>query len=206
MSVERTTPRAPMLNGLRLIAASVALMWVVEIVDLAAGDLDGYGIRPRDADGLVGILAAPFLHGGFAHLVGNTLPFLVLGGLVALGGLLRVAAVSAIVIVASGVGVWLTADSGSLHIGASGLVFGYAAYLIARGAITRDLIHVAVALVVIVVYGTTLLFGLLPGLGISWQGHLFGAAGGALAARWLDRRSSLGHREGNGSRAMASRR
>ena len=190
VSLTADTSRPAGLGGLTLVAASVGVMWAVEVVDLVAGDLDAYGIRPRDADGLVGIFAAPFLHGGFVHLVGNTLPFLMLGGLIALGGLLRVAAVSAIIVVTSGLGVWLTADAGSLHIGASGLVFGYAAYLIARGAFTRDLFHLTIAVVVMFVYGTTLLFGLLPALGISWQGHLFGAIGGVLAARWLDRRGS----------------
>ena len=184
------SPRPSAFSGLTLVAASVVLMWVVEVVDLVAGDLDAYGIRPRDADGLIGIFAAPFLHGGFVHLVGNTLPFLTLGGLIALGGLLRVAAVSAIVTVISGLGVWLIGEPGSLHIGASGLVFGYAAYLIARGAFTRDLLHLTIAVVVMFVYGTTLLLGLVPALGISWQGHLFGAIGGLLAARWLDRRRS----------------
>ena len=187
MSLTSASPRRS-LSGLVLVAASVVLMWSIEVVDLVAGDLDAYGIRPRDTDALSGIFAAPFLHGGFVHLVGNTLPLLTLGGLIALGGLLRIAAVSAIVAVTSGLGVWLIGEPGTLHIGASGLVFGYAAYLVARGLLTRDLFHLSVAVVVIVLYGTTLLLGLLPALGISWQGHLFGAVGGVLAARWLDRR------------------
>ena len=187
MSVTAATPHRSSFGGLTLVAVSVALMWSIEIVDLVAGDLDAYGIRPRDGDGLTGIFAAPFLHGGFFHLIGNTLPFLTLGGLIALGGLLRIAAVSVIVLVTSGLGVWLTGEPGSLHIGASGLVFGYAAYLIARGLFTRDLFHLSIAVVVMFLYGTTLLFGLLPALGISWQGHLFGMVGGVLAARWLDR-------------------
>ena len=185
-----TTPYRSSFGGLTLVAVSVALMWSIEVVDLVAGDLDAYGIRPRDTDALSGILAAPFLHGSFFHLIGNTLPFLTLGGLIALGGLLRIAAVSVIVAVTSGLGVWLTGDPGSLHIGASGLVFGYAAYLIARGLFTRDLFHLSIAVVVMFLYGTTLLFGVLPALGISWQGHLFGGIGGLLAARWLDRRRS----------------
>ena len=172
-------------SGLRLIVAICALMWAVEIVDLVAGDLDAYGIRPRDAGGLAGILTAPFLHDGFAHLVGNTLPFLVLGALIALGGLLRVAAVTAIVAAAGGLGVWLTASPGTVHVGASGLVFGYAAYLIARAALSRDLLHLTVALAVIALYGSTLLLGLVPTFGVSWQGHIFGGLGGLLAARVL---------------------
>jgi membrane associated rhomboid family serine protease len=163
------------------------LMWLVEVVDLVAGDLDAAGIRPRDPDGLSGIVAAPFLHGGFAHLLGNTIPFLILGAAIALSGLARVAAVTAIVAVVGGLGTWLTAPEGTIHIGASGLVFGFAAYLVARGAYSRRGWHLAAGLVVLAIYGTTLLVGLVPTPGISWQGHLFGAVGGVVAARALHR-------------------
>lgn len=175
-------------SGVVLVAVLAALMWVVEIVDLFAGDLDAYGIRPRDPDGLVGIVIAPVLHGGFGHLLGNTLPFLVLGATIALGGLARVALVSAIVAVVGGLGTWLTAPENTIHIGASGLVFGFATYLIARALFSRQLLHLAVGLAVVVLYGTTLLFGLLPTLGVSWQGHFFGGVGGLVAARALHAR------------------
>jgi membrane associated rhomboid family serine protease len=174
-------------RGFVLLAALVAVMWAVEVVDLAAGDLDTAGIRPRDADGLVGIGLAPFLHGGFAHLIGNTIPFLVLGAAIAFGGLVRIAAVTVIVGVVGGLGTWLTAPAGTIHIGASGLVFGFAAYLVARGAYSRRALHVVAGLVVLAVFGTTLLSGLVPTPGVSWQGHLFGALGGLVAARLLDR-------------------
>jgi membrane associated rhomboid family serine protease len=174
-------------RGLALVAGMAGLMWAVEVVDLVAGDLDSAGIRPRDPDGLAGIALSPFLHGGFAHLLGNTVPFVVLGAVIALGGLARVAAVTAIVAVVGGLGTWLVAPAGTVHIGASGLVFGFAAYLVARGAYTRRGLHLAAAVTVLAVYGTTLLFGLVPTPGISWQGHLFGAIGGVLAARVLHR-------------------
>ena len=87
-----------------LVAGLAGLMWAVELVDVVAGDLDSHGIRPRDIDGLAGIALAPFLHGGFDHLIGNTLPFLVLGAGIALGGLVRVAAVTAIVAGVGGLG------------------------------------------------------------------------------------------------------
>jgi membrane associated rhomboid family serine protease len=98
-----------------------------------------------------------------------------------------VAVVAAIVAVVGGLGTWLIAPAGTVHIGASGLVFGFAAYLVARGAYSRRPLHLAVGLAVLAVYGTTLLFGLVPHPGISWQGHLFGAVGGVVAARALDR-------------------
>ncbi len=103
---------------------------------------------------------------------------MILGGLIALGGLARVAAVSATVAAVGGLGVWLFASSNSVHIGASGLVFGYAGYLVARGFFTKSLLHFAVGAVVAAVWGTTLLSGLIPQDGISWQGHLFGGVGG----------------------------
>src|SRR3954452_4655514 len=178
-------------QGILLVVGMLALMWVLEIVDqVTSADLDQYGIRPHDADGLTGIATAPFLHAGFGHLIGNTVPFLVLGVAIALSGLARVAAATAIVALVAGLGTWIFASSGTDHIGASGIVFGYAAYLIARGFFSRNLLHLGVGVLVIAVYGTTLLFGLVPTDGISWQGHLFGAVGGVVAARLLDSREA----------------
>ena len=165
-------------------------MWVLEVFDqvFSGADLDQYGIRPHDVpDGLLGIVSAPFLHAGFGHLIGNTVPFLVLGATIALSGFSRGGA-TAIIAVVGGLGVWIFAPANTDHIGASGIVFGYAAYLIARGLFSRNLLHLGVGIAVIAVYGTTLLFGLAPRDGISWQGHLFGAIGGVVAARVLDSR------------------
>lgn len=178
-------------NGLAFVAGMAALMWVSEFVDLAlGGDLDAYGIEPQDADGLVGVVTAPFLHVGFAHLFGNTIPFLVLGATIALAGLKRVALVTLVVGLVAGLGTWIVAAPGTVHIGASGIVFGYAAYLVSRVFFTRRLLHAAIGTVVLAVYGTTMLFGVVPEEGISWQGHLLGAMGGVLAAYLLDRRDS----------------
>ncbi len=113
-----------------------------------------------------------------------------MGLVIALGGLLRVVAVTAVAGLVSGLGIWLVGPDRSLTIGASGLVFGYAAYLIVRGAIGRSLLQLALGLVVVAVLGTSLLAGLVPTPGVSWQGHLFGAVGGVLAARLLHRRRS----------------
>ena len=177
-------------GGVLAVLAMVAVMWVSETVDLVVGRLDALGIEPRSVDGLTGVPLAPFLHAGFGHLVSNTVPFLVLGLLIALSGLRRVVAVTVLVALVGGLGTWLLAPAGTVHIGASGLVFGYAAYLVARGAFDRRLRYLAVGLLVALTYGTTLLLGLLPREGISWQGHLFGALGGLVAARLLARRRS----------------
>src|SRR5215213_690124 len=177
-------------RGLILVAAMVAVMWAVEIVDAAGARLDANGIHPRDVGTLPDIAFAPFLHAGWGHLIGNTIPFLVLGATIALGGLARTVAVVVTVAVIGGLGTWLIGPAGTNHIGASGLVFGFAAYLVARGVFSRRLLHLAVGLLVLAVYGTTLLFGLVPTPGISWQGHLFGAVGGIVAARALDARTT----------------
>jgi membrane associated rhomboid family serine protease len=178
-------PRDAQRDGLALLIGMAALMWVVEIVDAVAFDLDSHGIQPRDVDGLPGIAFAPFLHAGFGHLIGNTLPFLLLGAAIALAGAARVAAVTAIVVVVGGVGTWIVGPENTVHIGASGVVFGYASYLMSRAFWTHRLVDVGLGLLVLGVYGTTLLFGLVPTPGVSWQGHLFGAIGGVVAARFV---------------------
>ncbi|WP_405058673.1 rhomboid family intramembrane serine protease [Kribbella sp. NBC_01505] len=172
-------------SGLKLLAALIGLMWLSEIVDTALnGRLDQYGIIARDPEGLVGIVTSPFLHLGFGHLISNTLPLVTLGALIALGGAARLASVTAVVAVIGGFGTWLISPPNTITIGASGVVFGYAAYLVARGIFNRRLTQVLVGILVIVVWGSALLGGLLPQDGISWQGHLFGAIAGIIAA-WL---------------------
>jgi membrane associated rhomboid family serine protease len=198
---ERRDPRA---NGLVLLAVLAAIMWVAEIADAIAFDLDRHGIIPRQVEGLDGIVLSPFLHGGFGHLVGNTIPFLALGAAIALSGLARIAAVTAIVALVGGAGTWLIAPEGTVHIGASGVVFGYAGYLLTRAIWTRRLIDVGVALLVAGVYGTTLLIGFVPTAGVSWQGHLFGAVGGVVAARVLHRRREAATTTGSAPRRSAA--
>src|SRR5215218_8070858 len=141
------------LGGYILVAAMAAVMWLVEIYDAIGGDPDAEGIRPRDPEGLVGVAASPFLHGSWGHLIGNTIPFLILGMAIALGGLARVAAVTAIVALVGGLGTWLTAPSNSVVIGASGMIFGYATYLIARGIYTHRGLHLLGGLFVLALYG-----------------------------------------------------
>jgi membrane associated rhomboid family serine protease len=196
MSTEQVTPRRDdRLSGALLVGGMAAVMWVVEVIDqISGGDLEQYGIKPHEGDGLPGIVTAPFLHASWGHLIGNTVPFLVLGAVIALSGLARVAATTAIVALVGGLGVWVFAPTGTDHIGASGIVFGFASYLIARGLFSRNLLHLAAGVFVIAIYGTTLLFGLAPRDGISWQGHLFGAVGGVVAAWLLDARRDRAQR------------
>lgn len=178
------------IDALKLVLVMVAVMWVAEVVDIAAGHrLDAYGIHPRDVDGLPEIVSAPFLHVGFGHLISNTIPFLIMGAAIALGGLARVAIVTIVVGVVSGLGTWLIASTNTVHLGASGLVFGYASYLVSRGFLSKRFTELAVGALVVAVWGFGLLQGLLPQERISWQAHLFGAIGGVVAAFALSRRS-----------------
>jgi membrane associated rhomboid family serine protease len=195
-------------DGFVVLAAMLALMWGSELVDVIPGvNLDRYGIEPRDADGLAGVAAAPFLHVGFGHLVANTVPFVVMGAAIAAAGARRIVLVTAIVALVSGLGTWLVAPAGTIHLGASGVVFGYATYLIVRGLFSRRPAQLAVGVLVVVLWGSALLAGLGPQDGISWQGHLFGAIGGVLAARVLAAREREARPRGGagaGRRATAS--
>ncbi|MFC0038357.1 rhomboid family intramembrane serine protease [Actinomadura rayongensis] len=171
-----------------LVLAVTAVMWLLEIVDVATDNsLDRYGIQPRDVADLPDIFTAPFLHGGFDHLTGNTVPFVVLGFLAAWRGIAKFLGMSLIVIVTGGLGVWFTGSANTL--GSSILIFGFFGYLLGRGVFERRVLDIVIAVAVVAFYGT-LVFGVLPSdPRISWQGHLFGLIGG-VAAAWALRRSA----------------
>jgi membrane associated rhomboid family serine protease len=162
----------------------VGAMWLLELLDTSMGSqLDGFGIVPRSENGLFGIAAAPFLHLGFGHLIANTTALLVLGALILLTSP-YFWVVTVAVALFGGLGVWITGDPSTVVIGASGLVYGYAAYLVALGIFRRSLLNLVVAVLVIVLYGG-FVFGVFPGqANVSWQGHLFGAVVGVVMARW----------------------
>jgi membrane associated rhomboid family serine protease len=179
---------AAQVDGLRTLGALVAILWGVEIVNaLDSYRLDGDGIEPRSFSHLYGIVFAPFLHASFGHLLSNTVPFVILGCAIALAGAGRLLLVSLIVALVSGAGTWLTAPAGSVTVGASGVVFGYATYLISRGLFNRKLVEVGLGVVVLVLFGGALIYDLVPHTGISWEAHLFGGIGGVIAAAALSR-------------------
>lgn len=183
--VSRSSPRTRSRGvvAAQVIALFVGLLYVIELVDTVLGNrLDAAGVEPRDVDGLDGVLFAPLLHAGWSHLAANTVPLLVFGFLILLAGVARWFAVTAIVWVVGGVGVWLTGGEQTVHLGASVLAFGWLVYLLARGLFSRSASHVALGALLLFMYGGILL-GVLPGQpGVSWQGHLFGAVGGLWAA------------------------
>ena len=152
----------------------VLVIWIVELVNLVLGHrLNILGILPRTVAGLPGIVLSPFLHLGIGHVLLNTIPFVILGWLVILHGNRVFLEVSVVIILVSGAGIWLLGRSG-YHVGASGLIFGYFGFLVARGWYERSVSSILIAVVTIVLYGG-MLWGLLPlRNGVSWEAHLFG--------------------------------
>lgn len=183
-SIARVLPPQPARAAVTMLV-SVALLYVVEIADVVSRQtLQRNGIVPRDTGDLDGIVWSPLLHDDWAHLAANTLPLLVFGFLAMAGGIRQFVLVTATIWLLGGLGVWLTGDPGSYHIGASGIVFGWLAFLLSRGFFARSGRQIALAVVLFLIWGGVL-FGVLPGQpGISWQAHLFGALAGVLAA-WL---------------------
>lgn len=181
-------------TGGATILSFVVLLYLIELVDQLSGhSLDRNGIQPLETDGLKGIIFAPLLHGGWDHLLANTVPALVLGFLVTLTGMGRFVWSTAIIWILGGIGTWLIGDIGGCrmetnHIGASGLIFGWLTFLLVFGWLTRHVWQIVTSLVVLFVYGGVL-WGAIPVLnrcgGVSWQGHLCGAIAGVLAAYWL---------------------
>ncbi|MGG6296383.1 rhomboid family intramembrane serine protease [Leptolyngbya sp. AN02str] len=172
----------------QIIGGFIMLIWGLEVLDqlLLRHRLNRFGIIPRTLNGLRGIVFAPLLHGTWKHLVANTLPLAVLGWFTLLNGVIEFAIATAAIWLLSGLGVWLFAPSRSLHIGASGIIFGYFGFLLSRSYFEQDLLSALVSVMVALLYGP-LIWGILPARkqGISWQGHLFGFLGGIATARYL---------------------
>jgi membrane associated rhomboid family serine protease len=174
---DRTAPRPGWAALVMLLL--LAGLWILEFFDqLSGNELDQFGIHAREIDGMPEIFTAPFLHAGWDHLISNSLPFYVLGFLVLLSGLARWLASSLIIIVVSGITAWSLTPPHTIILGASGLIFGWLTYLLARGIWSRRPAQVVLAVIVLLLYG------------VSWQAHLGGAIGGVVAAWLLHRRAS----------------
>ena len=174
-----------MQTPLLILGGFIVFIWLVELVDfyLLNNTLDQFGIHPRTVRGLYGIFTAPFLHGGLGHVMANTMPILVLGILIMMTrGVKDFLVATAVIVVIGGLGTWLTGAAGSVHIGASGLVFGYFGFLLMITWFERSCRNLVITGFVIFLY-SGLIWGVLPGRdGISWQSHLFGLIGGIVAA------------------------
>lgn len=168
----------------------LALMWIMRVIStVIPGSVHALGVRAWSPSSLWAIATSPFVHVSWFHLLSNTVPFLILGLIVAFDGAKRFATVTVLSALAGGLGVFFVNRPGTVTVGASGLVFGYFGYLILRGLFARGLlrkvIYIAVAVVVTGLYGMSMIIGLIPrGTAMSWQGHLFGLIGGCAAA-WL---------------------
>jgi membrane associated rhomboid family serine protease len=161
----------------------VAVMWLVLLVNMLLPfiDLRNFGIHPHKASGLIGIVFAPFLHSGFAHIIANSSALIPLLFIAFCQDFKKSVRAILIIIFVGGFGVWLFGSGGN-HIGASGLVFGLITYLIVLGFRLHSLKTIIVSFVVLLLYGTALLSLLVVIPGVSWSGHFFGAASGLLAA------------------------
>lgn len=168
-----------------IIGVFVAIFWILEFINqFVFGDrLDTLGIIPRNIIGLRGIVFAPFLHANFSHLIANTVPFIVLSWFVMLQHTRDFFIVTIMTMLVGGLGVWLTAPSNSVTIGASILIFGYLGFMLLRGYFQKNFPSILLSFVVAFIYGG-LIWGVLPSNPhISWQGHLFGFLGGVWAAK-----------------------
>ena len=182
----------------KILGSLVAVFWIITFINeiflksqINRLGINILGIFPRELIGLRGILFAPFLHGGFYHVAANTVPFIVLGWLVMLRNISDFYFVSFMAALVGGLGTWLIGDPRSVHIGASGVIFGYFGYLLFRGYFERSFVAIAISLVIAVTYGS-LIWGVLPTRSyISWEGHLFGFIGGIIAAKLLSPSKSV---------------
>jgi membrane associated rhomboid family serine protease len=169
----------------------VGLMWLVWFVDWLPFpnlDLTQYGIHPRTIQGLFEIPIAPFIHADLAHLVANTIPLFILGYLIIIRDKRNFMLVFVVAMIVSGLGIWTFGATGTVHMGASGVVFGFMGYLLARAYFERSFVSILFGIIAVLLYGS-ILAGILPGQpGVSWLGHLFGLAGGVLAA-WAAHRT-----------------
>jgi membrane associated rhomboid family serine protease len=168
------------------------LLVIIQAINSLAPSLDlndKFGLISRRVSGLDGIILAPLLHASWAHLLGNLVPLLIFGLLLFVGGVRQFVVVTVLVWLVCGIGVWIAGPSDTVTIGASGIVFGWLAYLVARGIFTRNIGQILVGAVLLFIWGslflgifTTAVKDFVGTTGVSWQAHLFGAIGGVLAA------------------------
>ncbi len=178
------------------IALFVGVIWLVFILDRFL-PLENFGMRPRSLGGLAGIVTLPFLHANLQHILSNTVPLVVLLGLLA-GSRANSIDIVVFISMVAGVLLWLFGRD-AIHIGASVLVFGLIGFLVCAGFFEKRLLSALIAIGVAVVYGSTLFFGVLPlQRGVSWEGHLFGALAGGVIAYYIA--GDLARGTGSGTR------
>lgn len=181
------------LKEFKILIASIAIFWAIEVLDFIVfnGSLDRYGIQPHSLIGLRGIIFAPFLHGGFGHLIANTIPFITLGWLTMIQETSDFYIASIVSALIGGIGVWIFGSPDSVHVGASILIYGYLGFLLLRGYFQKNFPSIALSIFVAIAYGS-FIWGVFPSdMRVSWQGHLFGFIGGAIAARMVAKEKKM---------------
>jgi membrane associated rhomboid family serine protease len=176
-----------------LMVGFIGLIWLLQVFNWADHyrfDQD-YGILPRNIGRLPEIFTSPFLHFNWEHIEGNSGPLFVFGLLAAYRGVYRFLGVTLVVAITSGLAVWLFQSGTELTVGASGLIFGYFGYVLARGLIDRNLIDSLAAVVMALSYAYILTVAIPGTPGVSWIGHLGGLVGG-IAAGWIFRSTKRG--------------
>lgn len=173
-------------EAIRIPLILLAMMWIVFLVDwIFAMNLNQWGLVPRNVQHLSGILFMPFLHGDFQHLFSNSIPFFLLGTSICYFYKRQWQLVYAFVYIAGGLLVWLAGRSASVHIGASGIIYGFFGFLFFAGLFRKEIKALIIAVIVAVLYGG-LIWGIFPTQkAISWEGHLFGALAGVIIAYLL---------------------
>lgn len=189
---------------LRGVAVFVASLWIIRAIDsILSIDLNQFGVLPRTLHGLIGVVCMPFLHGGWGHLMSNTLPLCVLLFML-VSTRKDYWEIIASIVVFGGLFLWCFGRP-DIHVGASGLIFGLIGFLITIGFTERKPVSILVSIIVGFLYGTTLLFGVLPVFKshVSWEGHLFGAIAGAMTAYFMPTSQTASHRDENGTEPPA---
>ncbi len=170
-------------RDLKGIALFVGVIWLVFIADIFL-PLESFGLLPRSFRGLAGIITIPFLHANLQHIMANTVPLVVLLGLLA-GSRANSVDIVVFISVLAGIMLWLFGQT-AIHIGASVLVFGLIGFLVCAGFFEKRLLSALIAIGVAITYGSTLFFGISPfQKGVSWDGHLFGAIAGGVIAYYI---------------------
>ncbi|MGV9266450.1 rhomboid family intramembrane serine protease [Kitasatospora sp. NPDC003701] len=173
-------------RALLTVLGMLAVIWAVQVVNWMDdyGLSYDFGLMPRRLDELPDMFTMPLLHFGWGHIEANSWPLFVFGFLSAYRGMRKFLGATLMIVVLSGLTVWLFERPEVVTAGASGLVYGYFGYLVLRGVLDRNLLDAVIGVVVAAVY-SYLLIGVLPvAQGVSWLGHLGGLLGG-LAAAWL---------------------
>ena len=177
--------RSPFYDNSLLLLGITLCLWVITIIDQNTPNWNltlNYGIKPKILSGILGIFTAPLIHINYSHLIGNTLPFMALAGMVLMNGRRKFIFTSIFSALFAGIGIWVFGAAGSIHTGSSTLIFSYLGFLLIQAWLVRRILTGFLAILSISLYGTLLMTLLINQDGISWHGHLFGLLGGLISA------------------------